>query len=54
MLPDKITLFKIPILSMARSREHAISLIRDTLYHEIGHHFGMSEKELRATRLHKK
>jgi predicted Zn-dependent protease with MMP-like domain len=47
-LPDKITLFRIPILSLAHSRENLIERIKDTLWHEIGHHFGMSEKELRA------
>jgi len=47
-LPDKITLFRQPILSLAHSRENLIERIKDTLWHEIGHHFGMSEKELRA------
>lgn len=46
-VPDKITLFKYPILSIAHSPEHLIKLIRDTLYHEIGHHFGMSEEDIR-------
>ena len=52
-MPDKITLFRIPILSSARSRDQAVKLIKDTLYHEIGHYFGMSEEEIRSTKLHK-
>jgi len=46
-VPDKITIFRYPILSLARSREHLIKLIKDTLFHEIGHHFGMSERQIR-------
>ena len=45
-VPDKITIFRYPILSLARSKEHLIKLIKDTLYHEIGHHFGMSEEDI--------
>lgn len=45
-VPDKITVFRYPILSLAQSREHLIELIRDTVYHEIGHHFGMSEEDI--------
>lgn len=45
-MPDKITLFRQPLISIAQSSEHLISLIKGTLYHEIGHHFGLSEEEL--------
>lgn len=44
--PDKITLFRYAILSFAKDETHLVRLIKDTLYHEIGHHFGMSEAEL--------
>lgn len=47
-VPDKITLFRYPILSFARSREHLVEMIKDTLFHEIGHHFGMSEEDIRS------
>jgi len=46
-LPDKITIFKNPLLMIARSEEHLRELIADTVKHEIGHHFGMSEDALR-------
>lgn len=50
-LPDKITLFRVPILSIVRTQEELVKQIKDTLYHEIGHHFGMSEEDIeRATR----
>lgn len=46
VMPDKITLFRYPILTLAQNETHLVKLIKDTLYHEIGHHFGMSEEEL--------
>lgn len=52
-MPDKITLFIYPILSVVKSKEELKKQIRATLYHEIGHHFGMSEDEIaKATRPH--
>lgn len=45
-IPDKITIFRYPILSIARSAEHLKELVKDTLFHEIGHHFGMSEEDI--------
>lgn len=46
-LPDKITLFKQAIFSVSENETDLIEQIRETLFHEIGHHFGMSEEELR-------
>ena len=45
-VPDKITLFRLPILAHARTKEELVKQIKDTLYHEIGHHFGLSEQEI--------
>ena len=46
-LPARITLFKDSIEKYCRTREEMISQIHRTLLHEIGHHFGLSDKELR-------
>jgi len=46
-LPDKITIFKIPIEQMARTKEQVEAIVRDTVWHEIAHHFGMDEHEVR-------
>jgi len=46
VLPDKITLYQQPIEEGCRTREEVQAQIRKTLLHEIGHHFGLSEKEL--------
>jgi predicted Zn-dependent protease with MMP-like domain len=49
-LPDRITLFRHPILMVARSQDHLKQLIQETLFHEIGHHFGMSEEDIESAR----
>ena len=45
--PDTITLFQRSIESVSRTDQEVRALIRDTLIHEIGHYFGMSEREIR-------
>jgi predicted Zn-dependent protease with MMP-like domain len=46
-IPDKITIFKNAILRVSQSEEQVRSQVRSTVIHEIGHHFGLSEEELR-------
>jgi predicted Zn-dependent protease with MMP-like domain len=45
-LPDKISLFQIPIEESSEGREDTIVAIGETLIHEIGHYFGLSEEEI--------
>ena len=47
VLPDKITIFMEPILEMSASEEKAKEIVRDTVWHEIAHHFGMDELRVR-------
>jgi predicted Zn-dependent protease with MMP-like domain len=47
VLPDRITLFQRNIERVASNAEEIRTVIRETLIHEIAHHFGMSEKEIR-------
>ena len=47
VLPDKITIFKSSIEKVARSDEEIRAQVRATVIHEIGHHFGLSEEDLR-------
>lgn len=47
-LPDKITIYKEPLLRISRNDEEAKAHIRETVLHEIGHHFGLSDEELYA------
>ena len=46
-LPDRITLFRRPILRICRNRRQVVEQIRKTLVHEIAHHFGFSDEALR-------
>ena len=45
-IPDKITIFRSPILAIARDVEHLKEIIKDTVIHEIAHHFGFSEEQI--------
>jgi predicted Zn-dependent protease with MMP-like domain len=45
--PDQITIFQRPIEHICRTREQIVEEVRRTVLHEIGHHFGISEKRLR-------
>ena len=47
VLPDKITIFKGPLLTIAKSKGELKALVREVLFHEVGHYFGLSEEELR-------
>jgi len=47
VVPDRITLFKRNIESVATSHEEIRARIREVLIHEVAHYFGMSEKEIR-------
>jgi len=45
--PDRITLFQRPLEMTAPTRDALRQLIRKTIVHEVGHHFGLSEAQLR-------
>ena len=45
--PDRITLFMYPMVQHFASPDALRRQIRRTVMHEIGHHFGMGEKQLR-------
>lgn len=47
VLPDRITLFRIPIEALAQSEEDLRERIRTVLIHEVAHHFGMTEEQVR-------
>lgn len=46
-LPDKITIFQKPIEQFAASEEEISQMVCDTVWHEIAHHFGFEEDEIR-------
>ena len=45
-VPDRITIYRGPILAACRSEAEARREIRLTLLHEIGHYFGLDDDEL--------
>jgi len=45
--PDRVLLFQRNLENISPSRKHLIEEIRDTVYHEIGHHMGMDEEAVR-------
>jgi len=45
-LPDRVILYRGPILRACDNRRDVIREIRDTLVHELGHHFGMEEEDM--------
>mgnify|MGYP002153787410 FL=1 len=47
VLPDKISIYQGPIERMARNQEHLRRIVRETLWHEVGHYFGMDEQRVR-------
>ena len=47
VLPDKITLFKIPIESLCSTPEEIERKVREVVLHEVGHYFGLDDERLR-------
>jgi predicted Zn-dependent protease with MMP-like domain len=45
--PDRVTLYRLPLQSLARSEAELRRQVRKTLIHELGHFFGFDEEELR-------
>lgn len=45
-LPDRITIFRKPILEICSSREEVIEEIGVTVVHEVAHHFGIDDERL--------
>ena len=54
VLPDKITIFKKPIERMASSEKEIKEIVKNTVWHEIAHHFGMDEKTVRQAESRRK
>jgi len=47
VLPDKITLFQIPIESMCQTKEEVEEKVKEVVIHEVGHYFGLDDDRLR-------
>lgn len=45
-LPDRITIFRLPILSICFDDDDVVDEVATTVVHEIAHHFGIDEARL--------
>jgi len=45
-LPDRIVIYRLPLLRHCRNRGELLREIRDTVVHEVGHYFGFDEDDL--------
>ena len=46
VLPDRITIYRKPILRMCRDDQDVVDEVRITVIHEIAHHFGIDDDRL--------
>ena len=45
-MPDRITIFRLPICRMCRTEADVVTQVRVTVVHEVAHHFGMDDARL--------
>ena len=45
-LPDRVVIYRRSILSICETEADVRQEVRDTLIHELGHHFGLSDEEM--------
>lgn len=46
VLPDKITIFKLPILFHSSNIEQLKALVDNTVWHEVAHYFGLDHSKI--------
>lgn len=46
VLPDKITLFQLPIESACKTKKEIEEKVKEIVIHEVGHYFGLDEERL--------
>ena len=50
-LPDRISIYQGPLERAASSPAELERMVEDTLWHEIGHYFGLNEAEIRRVEM---
>lgn len=45
-LPARISIYRGPIMRLCRTPEEVVQEVRDTVVHELGHHFGLDDDEM--------
>lgn len=46
VLPDRITIYRLPTLRVCDTREDVVEEVRTTVVHEVAHHFGIDDERL--------
>ena len=46
VLPDRIVIYRRPLLESCGDRQELLHEIQDTVVHEVGHYFGIDEEDL--------
>lgn len=46
VVPDKVTIFQRPIERICSTREEIVDQVRETVIHEVAHHFGIDDDRL--------
>jgi predicted Zn-dependent protease with MMP-like domain len=46
VMPDRITIFRRPILAMCTDEAQVVEQVRITVIHEVAHHFGIDDARL--------
>jgi predicted Zn-dependent protease with MMP-like domain len=46
VMPDRITIFRLPILRRCATEAEVVRQVRITVIHEVGHHFGIDDARL--------
>jgi predicted Zn-dependent protease with MMP-like domain len=46
VLPDRITIYRLPIIRRCRTLEEVVQQVRVTVVHEVAHHFGIGDERL--------
>jgi predicted Zn-dependent protease with MMP-like domain len=46
LLPDKITIFKMPLLAVSRDKRELRNNIGHTVWHEVAHYYGLNHKRI--------
>jgi predicted Zn-dependent protease with MMP-like domain len=52
VLPDKITLFKYPIMAVSHGPEGLFAQVKRTLWHEIAHYYGLNHQRIDELQQH--
>jgi predicted Zn-dependent protease with MMP-like domain len=46
VLPDRITIYRLPIVRRCRTLDDVVDQVRVTVVHEVAHHFGIGDDRL--------